>query len=83
MSITSNNHIVRDIINQVVNDPDYKQVSYVPLISLPQIALILIAYVGVIGSILLHLYLNIPIWMLYPVMIFCFFKIYELCMKRF
>jgi hypothetical protein len=40
MSITSNNLKVRELINQVVNDPEYKKVSHVPLISGHQIALI-------------------------------------------
>ena len=46
MSITSNNIEVREIIHQVVNDPDYKEVSHVPLISWHQLGLIFIAYAG-------------------------------------
>ncbi len=73
MSITSNNLKVREIINQVVNDPEYQQVSNVPLISFHQLALISIAYIGVFGSITLHLYGIAPLWIAYPVMIFCFY----------
>ena len=73
MSITANNQKVREVINQVVNDPTYKTVSSVPLISWQQIGLILLAYGGVFGSIALHLYAEVPIWWLYPVMIFSFY----------
>ena len=73
MSITSNNLKVREVINQVVNDPEYKQVSHVPVISYPQLGLILIAYLCVVGGIALHLYAGISLWIIYPVMIFGFY----------
>ena len=73
MSIISNNLKVREIINQVVNDPKYKQVSEVPLISFHQLGLILIAYAGVIGSILWYSYGTTSLWIIYPIMIFCFY----------
>ena len=73
MSITSNNIRVREIINQVVNDPDYKEISTVPLISFHQIGLILLAYALVFGSIYLHLSMDLSLWIAYPLMIFGFF----------
>ena len=39
MSITLTTPKIREVINQVVNDPDYLEVSKVPLISWQQIAL--------------------------------------------
>jgi hypothetical protein len=73
MSITSNNLKVRELINQVVNDPEYKKVSHVPLISGHQIALILIAYVGVFGGMILHTQAAISLWIVYPIMVFSFY----------
>ena len=73
MSITANNLEVRTVINQVVNDPTYKDVSFVPVISWHQIMLIFIAYTCVIGGILLHLYWGLSLWIVYPVMVFGFF----------
>lgn len=73
MSITSNNLKVREIINQVVNDPEYKKVSSVPLISLHQLALIIIAYGCVFGALALHIYSGLSLWIVYPIMIFGFF----------
>lgn len=73
MSITSNNLKVREVINQVVNDPEYKLVSHVPIISLHQIALILIAYIGVFGGMAMYLYGEVSLWFVYPLMVFCFY----------
>lgn len=73
MSITSNNLKVREVIHQVVKDPAYREVSHIPLISLHQIALILIAYIGVLGGIALSLYAEMSLWIVYPIMIFCFY----------
>ncbi|MEO0628302.1 MAG: fatty acid desaturase, partial [Bacteroidota bacterium] len=56
------------VIHQVVNDPDYKKVSEVPLISLHQLSLIFLAYLGFIGSIYLHLQFNLTLWLVYPLM---------------
>lgn len=73
MSITSNNLKVREVINQVVNDPEYKKVAHVPLFSLHQISLILIAYVGVFGGMALYYYGSISLWIVYPIMGFAFY----------
>ncbi|NNL16976.1 MAG: hypothetical protein HKO81_10090 [Flavobacteriaceae bacterium] len=69
MSITINTPKIREVINQVVNDPDYKQVSKVPLFSLHQIGLIILAYTGFIGGIYLHLTFQTSLWIVYPIMI--------------
>lgn len=73
MSITSNNLKVREIIHQVVNDPHYKKVANIPLFSVPQIGLIVISYLGVLGGIALHIYAGISLWIVYPIMIFAFY----------
>jgi ferredoxin-NADP reductase/fatty acid desaturase len=73
MSFTSNNLKVREVINQVVNDPQYKQVAHVPLISYPQLGLVLLSYLCVVGGIALHLYAGLSLWIIYPVMIFGFY----------
>jgi vanillate O-demethylase ferredoxin subunit len=73
MSITSNNLQVREVIHQVVNDPEYKAVSSVPLLSMHQLGLILLTYIGVFGSIALYLFAGVSLWILYPVMIFSFY----------
>lgn len=73
MSITSNNIKVREIIHQVVNDPDYKQVSHVPVISYHQLSLIFIAYSGVFGGLLMFVYGELSLRIVYPIMIFGFY----------
>ena len=73
MSITSNNLQVREVINQVVNDPEYRQVSKVPIVSWHQIVLVFIGYTGVIGGMLLHQIYGVSLWIIYPMMIFCFY----------
>jgi ferredoxin-NADP reductase/fatty acid desaturase len=73
MSITAQRLKVREVVNQVVNDPEYHSVSHVPLISGHQISLILFAYVGVLGSIALY-FQGVSLWLLYPVMIFAFYS---------
>ncbi len=72
MSITSNSQ-VREVIHQVVNDPDYKQVSYVPFISFHQLMLIFIAYGGVLGGMWMLIYGGFSLWIVYPIMIFSFY----------
>ncbi len=68
---TSANHIkLREVINQVVNDPHYKKVATIPLISVPQIALITLSYACVIGGIALNLYYYVSLWLVYPMIIF-------------
>ena len=69
MSITSNNLRVREVINQVVNDPDYKEISRVPLISIHQIGLIISAYFLVFGGIYLAS-IGWTLWLTYPMIIF-------------
>ncbi|MEM9933354.1 MAG: fatty acid desaturase [Bacteroidota bacterium] len=73
MSITSHSPVVREVINQVVNDPDYKKVSYVPLLSIPQVALIVFSYLCVFGSLYLHLSYGMSLWIAYPIMVFGFY----------
>ena len=68
MSITLHNVKVREVINQVVNDPKYKKVSEVPLVSLHQIGLIVLAYTGFVGAALLNLYLGLSLWIVWPMM---------------
>lgn len=68
MSITINNAQIREVINQVVNDPDYKKVSEVPVISWHQIRLIIAAYSGFIGSVIAYLAWQVPLWILWPIM---------------
>jgi ferredoxin-NADP reductase/fatty acid desaturase len=73
MSITSNNLKVMEVIHQVINDPSYKKVSHVPLLSFYQVALILIAYISVFGGISLYLYRGVSLWFIYPLIIFGFY----------
>lgn len=73
MSITVHSLKVREVVNQVVNDPKYHSVSSVPLVSGHQLAVILFAYVGVLGSISLF-FQGVPLWLLYPIMIFAFYS---------
>ena len=74
MSITSNNLQVREIINQVVNDPAYRNISSVPLVSVHQIGLIILAYAGVFGGMVIHAYWDVSLWIVYPIMIFAFYS---------
>lgn len=73
MSITANNLKVREVINQVVNDPAYREVSEVPLLSFHQVGLILLAYLGVFGGMALHVYAGLTLWIVYPIMVFAFY----------
>ena len=68
MSITINAPKVREVIHQVVNDPDYQQVSEVPFLSIYQLGLILSAYLGFLAGILLYLQFSISLWIVYPLM---------------
>lgn len=71
---SSPNHLeLRAAINQVVNDPQYKEVASIPLFSIHQIGLIVFAYTCVFGSIFMHLSYDVPLWMIYPIMIFGFY----------
>lgn len=71
MSITINSNEIREVLNQVVNDPEYKQVSKVPLLSIYQIGLLLLAYGGYVLGILSYFYLSAPLWLIIPMMGFC------------
>ena len=52
MDVTSNLK-VREVINQVVNDPAYKAVAKVPLISFHQLGLLFLTFLLVFGGIFL------------------------------
>lgn len=71
MSITIHNSQVREVINQVVNDPDYKKVSKVPFLSAYQTGLLLLAYGGFALGIASYFYLNASLWLVVPIMGFC------------
>jgi ferredoxin-NADP reductase/fatty acid desaturase len=73
MSIISSNLKVREVIHQVVHDPEYRKVAHVPVFSFPQIGLIVIAYVGVFGGMALLINEVVPWWIAYPIMVFCFY----------
>lgn len=72
MSFVSNHPRVREVINQVVNDPQYKAVSSIPLFSLHQIGLTLFAYTLVLSGMYLA-YQGFSLWLVYPMMIFGFY----------
>ena len=71
MSITINSGEVREVINQVVNDPQYKAVSKVPLISIYQVGLIALAYGGFVLGALSYFYWGAPLWLVVPIAGFC------------
>lgn len=77
MSIVSNNLKVREVIHQVVNDPKYKEVSSIPLLSVHQIALLLLVVVLTFGGIYLA-YLGTTLWLLYPCMIFGYYSAFSI-----
>ncbi len=72
MSNATNNLKLREVINQVVNDPQYKSVSAVPLISIPQIGLLLFTMTLIFGGIYLAS-IGITLWLVYPILIFGFY----------
>lgn len=76
MNSTSNHLKLREIINQVVNDPAYKAIAKIPLISPYQIGLILFAYTCFLGGIYLHLAYKVSLWIVYPIMTFGVFCAY-------
>lgn len=69
MSITTNHLRVREVINQVINDPDYKEISSVPLFSILQIGLIILAYALVLSGIYFAS-IGGSLWITYPIIIF-------------
>jgi len=72
MNAATNNLKLREVINQVVNDPEYKSVSHVPLISIPQIALLLFTLSLIFGGIYLA-YIGVTLWITYPIIVFGFY----------
>jgi len=68
MSITANNIKIREVINQVVNDPEYKKVSSVPVWSIHQISIISLAYLVPVSLVLAHIYWGLPLIVAYPIM---------------
>lgn len=66
--MVSNNLKVREIINQVINDPYYKEIANVPLISFYELGLFLFSMMSVFGGILLASY-GISLFVLYPIII--------------
>ena len=72
MSSATNNLKLREVINQVVNDPQYKTVSTVPLISFVQLGLLLFTLGLVFGGIYLAA-LGVSLWIVYPILIFGFY----------
>lgn len=68
---TSNKLILREVINNVVRDPEYKSIAKVPLFSAHQIGLTLLA-VGLVAIGLLMAYSGVTLWIVYPIMIFGF-----------
>ncbi|MFT4987007.1 MAG: ferredoxin-NADP reductase/fatty acid desaturase [Chitinophagales bacterium] len=76
MGLTASNLKLREVINQVVNDPNYKKVSSVPLFSFHQIGIILFAFTGIFGGMALHVYANVSLCLVYPLMIFCFYAVF-------
>tara|TARA_B100000497_G_C7595646_1_gene358083 strand:- start:447 stop:764 length:318 start_codon:yes stop_codon:yes gene_type:complete len=68
----SNPIILRDVINKVVHDPEYKSLSQVPLFSFHQIGLTILAYVLVLLGVFLA-YSGVTLWIVYPIMIFGFY----------
>ncbi|MEM9895716.1 MAG: fatty acid desaturase [Bacteroidota bacterium] len=73
MSSIINSPQVREIINKVVRDPAYQEVSRVPLFSFHQITLIGLSYLLVFGGVYCHLALGWSLWIVYPFMIFGFY----------
>ena len=73
MSITANNSQVRQIINQVVNDPDYRDIAKVPLVSWHQLVMIVASFSAVIGGMIAIHYYDSSLWLVYPIMIFAFY----------
>jgi len=69
VSSVANDLKVREVISQVVNDPQYKEVSSIPLFSIHQIGLVALSYALVLGGIFLA-YSGFSLWLVYPMVIF-------------
>ncbi len=72
MSIITDHLKFREVISQVVKDPDYKAISQVPVWSWHQIGLTVLAYTLCLGGAFLILR-GVSVWLIYPVMIFGFY----------
>jgi len=72
MAVTRN-PAVREVLSQVVSDPDYGHVSHVPLFAWQQIMLIVLAYGGTALGIIGYLQWGFPLWVTYPIMVFSMF----------
>ncbi|MEL6867116.1 MAG: fatty acid desaturase, partial [Bacteroidota bacterium] len=72
MGVATDHLKVREVINQVVNDPQYKAVSAVPLIAFPQLGLLLFTLSLIIGGIYLAAR-GLSLWLVYPLLIFGFY----------
>ena len=68
---TSNKLILREVINKVVRDPEYKAIAKVPLFSSHQIGLTLLA-LALVTTGLFMAYSGVTLWIVYPLMIFGF-----------
>ena len=72
MNDTSSNKLnLREVINKVVHDPEYKSIAKVPLLSFHQIGLTLFA-LGLVTIGLFMAYNGLTLWLVYPIMIFGF-----------
>ena len=72
MSSVTNNLKLREVINQVVNDPHYRSVSTVPLISYVQLGLLFFTLSLIFGGIYLA-FIGVTLWIVYPILIFGFY----------
>ncbi len=68
MAATANLEL-REVLNQVVNDPQYHDVASVPLVSWHQVMVILLAYFGTGLGIVGYLHWGMPLWLCYFIMI--------------
>ena len=73
MAISPDHLKLRAYIHQVVNDPQYKEIAAIPLISWPQMGLIALSFLCVFGGIFLFLTHSVSLWILYPFMVFGFY----------
>jgi len=72
MSGATNNLKLREVINQVVNDPQYRSVSTIPLISFVQLGLLFFTLSLIFGGIYLAS-VGVSLWIVYPILIFGFY----------
>jgi len=72
MSNATDNLKLREVINQVVNDPQYRSVSTIPLISFVQLGLLFFTLSLIFGGIYLAS-VGVSLWIVYPILIFGFY----------